>query len=384
MSQRLARVLALCAPFALLACGTLIGLGDLDKADCVGCAGAAGTGQGGLAAAGGNVAAGGVASSVSVGGYASVSGSSGGGTPSSAGTGIIVGGTFPNQTGGDNGGGAGGDGATSSGCPGGPMPPFDWKESWYEHSEQLTRVYYDDCIALYFDADVAPTAKDWLVPFLDASWSYTLATYGQLGPERLYVVVHQGKFVGGHSATYGEDSHGHHSVIDMGLDSWASASYDLPAHLMGFIVDTEGAHTKLGAPKSEHYGNEGFPLIYKYDLYVALGLTSTASSALSQFNSLSNSQPYAGTFWFRDWFYPLWRDHGRAQVFANYMSLLQDHYPVDNDGWMPTMNYGQYIHFMSGAAGENLEPLARDAFQWHPDFDAELAAAKADFSAITY
>lgn len=385
MRLRLARLAALCAPLALLACGTLIGLGDLDKADCVGCAagGTAGAGQGGASAAAGSAASAGAASSVSVGGYLGAGSSSGGANTSGVG---LTGGTFPNQNEGGSGmGGAGGEGQSSGECPGGPMPPFDWKETWYDHTEQLTRVYYDDCIALYFDAGVAPAVKDWLVPFLAASWAYSLASYGQLGPERLYVVVHQGsKYLGGHSATYGEATHGNHSVIDMGLESWPQDYYDLPAHLMGFIVDTEGAHTKLGAPKSEHYGNQGFPLIYKYDLYTALGLTSTASSALAQFNSLSNAQPAAGTYWFRDWLYPLWRDHGHAKIFADYMTLLQDYYPVDNDGWMPTMSYGQYIHFMSGAAGQNLEPLARNAFEWRPDFDAELAAAKTEFPAITY
>jgi hypothetical protein len=80
----------------------------------------------------------------------------------------------------------------------------------------------------------------------------------------------------------------------------------------------------------------------------------------------------------------VWRDHGNAKVFVNYMTLLQQYYPAGADMWMPTMNYGQYFHFMSGAAGVDLVPLARKAFQWHPDFDDEISAAKADFPDIKY
>jgi hypothetical protein len=246
-------------------------------------------------------------------------------------------------------------------------------------------VYYDDCVALYFDADVPADTKTWLSSFLSKGWSYSLATYGRLGNERLYAVAHLGRYFGGHSATFDEASHDYHDVIDMGVSSWAdSTDLDLPAHLMAFLVDALGAHTKFGAPKAEHYGNEGFPLIYKYDLYVGLGLNANAKQALADFNMVSNDQPYPNTFWFRDWFYPLWRDHGHAKIFASYMTLLEQYYPTDTDGWMPTMNYGQYFHFMSGAAGVDLVPTARDAFQWHPDFDDEIAAAKKDFPQIKY
>lgn len=385
---RLLRALSLVTPLAFLACSTLIGLGDLQKADCVvGCGGGGSAGtsaSGGLAPSGGSLfyMAGTTSSAgtVTSGGTAGsgVAGTSSGGVSGSLGTG----GTLPG--GGLDAGGAGGEAPGLELCPGGPEPAPTWKEHWYEHTQPLTRVYYDDCIAMYFDPDVDPAAKDWLVTFLDRSWSYSLATYGKMGNERIYVVVHQGRFFGGHSSTFVEASHDGHATIDMGLDVWTDGSYDLPAHLLGFLVDTEGAHTKFGAPKSEHYGNEGFPLLYKYDLYQALGLSDVAAQALSDFSNISNSQPYPNTFWFRDWFYPIWRDYGGAKTFANYETLLQKYYPAGADLWMPTMNYGQYFHFMSGAAGTDLVPLAKKAFMWHPDFDDEIATAKVDFPDIKY
>jgi hypothetical protein len=380
------RALSLAASLSLAACGTLIGLGDLEKADCVGNCSANIAGTAGVSA--GGIASGGT--------FVYVSGSVGMSEGGKAGASVATGGTMTSGTagspnggsavslGGTDSGGGGGEGPSLGVCPGGPEPAVNWTEHWFEHTQKLKRAYYDDCIALYFDADVTPTVQAWMVPFLDKAWTYSLSTYGKMGSERIYVVMHQGRYLGGHSATFTEDSHDNHAVIDMGLNTWVDGEWDLPAHLLSFLVDTEGSHTKFGAPKSEHYANQGFPLIYKYDLYLALGLDATAASALSSFSAISNSEPFAKTYWFRDWFYPAWRDHGHAQLFANYQTLLEKYYPVDADNWMPTMNYGQYFHFMSGAAGVDLVPLARTAFQWHPDFDDEIAAAKVDFPDIKY
>jgi hypothetical protein len=101
-------------------------------------------------------------------------------------------------------------------CPGGPEPPLSWTEHWFEHDQKLTRVYFDDCVALYFDADVSPAAKDWLASFITEAWSYSLATYGKMGNERIYAVVHQGRYGGGHTALAIDDTHDHRTVLDMG------------------------------------------------------------------------------------------------------------------------------------------------------------------------
>jgi hypothetical protein len=77
------------------------------------------------------------------------------------------------------------------------------------------------------------------------------------------------------------------------------------------------------------------------------------------------------------------RSRPRAGV-RELRDLAREVLPGGADLWMPDMNYGQYFHFMSGAAGVDLAPLARQAFQWHPDFDDEIAAAKVDFPDIKY
>lgn len=374
--------------FTLLACGSLIGLGDLEKSDCVdGCPDRGGSserptgnvGSGGNAAASGN---GSVGSTPSSGGATIVGGA--GTTNGTAGTTVANGGTLVGAAG-TGSGGEGGEAPAAPVCPGGPEPPLNWTEHWFEHDQALTRVYYDDCVALYFDADVSPAAKDWLASFISEAWSYSLATYGKMGDERIFAVVHQGRYGGGHVALPIDDTHDHRAVIDMGSTSgWPDGRYDLPAHLLGFLVDSLGSHTKFGAPKGAHYGNVGFPLIYKYDLFLGVGLGATAEAALVDYDAAFNAQPFPNTFWFRDWLMPIWRDHGNARVFANYHSLIEKYYPADAGARMPTMNYGQYFHFMSGAAGVDLVPLAREAFEWHEDFDDEIAAAKSDFSQIEY
>jgi hypothetical protein len=258
-----------------------------------------------------------------------------------------------------------------------------WQEHWLDHTELLTLVHYDDCIALYVDAGVVPSATDWLVPFLNRSWSYSLATYGQMGSDRLYVVVHEGRHEGGHVATFVEASHDGHATIDMGALSWTEGDVDLPARLLGLLVDSQGANTKFGAPKARHYGL-GFALIYQYDLYLALGLDTTATQARPVFDEFQNAEPSPSVYWFRDWFHPLWRDYGQAQLFVRYLSLLEQYYPASDDLWMPPMSYGQYLHFMSGAAGVDLAPLARGALIWRADFDVQIAVAKLQFPDIQY
>jgi len=400
------RALLLSLALSLCSCGLLIDLDELQKAGCVSkcVAGSGGSPGDPLAPTAGDMTGvmttGGTATSVDASGTGGAVGmvgtGDGDGTAPGNGTaatsGAAQGGSSPNLAGASGGGAmpagtgglAGGGGANVPACPGGPEPPLTWQEHWLDHSELLARVHYDDCIALYFDDEVDPDAKDWLVSFLDRSWSYSLATYGAIGPERIYVVVHQGSHYGGHTPPFIEASHDRHATIDMGAIAWIDGSYELPATLLGSLVDTEGARTKFGAPGRARYGLQGFVSIYKYDLYSGLGLDEAAIVAKLVYDAIASGQPSPDSHWFRDWFYPIWRDHGHAQLFAKYLALLQAYYPAGADMWMPTMTYGEYFHFMSGAAGTDLTPLAKEGFELPPGFEAELARAKQAYPDIRY
>ena len=279
--------------------------------------------------------------------------------------------------------GAAGEPATKSVCPGGVAPALTWQEHWFEHDQLLKRVSYDDCSAVYFDNDMDPNASKWLSPFVSSAWAYSVKTYGYLGPERVYAVFHQGKYSGGHVALFNDASHDFHDVEDAAATDWTQNYSDLTLALLSFIVEGTGAHTKLGSPAFPLWQNGPWPQFYEYDIYVGLGLNDQAAAAFNKFNQSSFSYPRAGTFWFRDWFYPLWRDHGHAQVMANFYNLLEKYFPASN-GTMGDMNWGEYVHFTSGAAHTNLKPLATAAFGWLPEWDQEFLQAETDYPDITY
>jgi hypothetical protein len=48
------------------------------------------------------------------------------------------------------------------------------------------------------------------------------------------------------------------------------------------------------------------------------------------------------------------------------------------------MNWGEFIHFMSGAAHKDVRPLAKKAFGWPPEWDEQYNRARQDFPGIKY
>ena len=48
------------------------------------------------------------------------------------------------------------------------------------------------------------------------------------------------------------------------------------------------------------------------------------------------------------------------------------------------MNWGEFIHFMSGAAHKDLRPLARKAFGWPAEWNELYKKAREDFPEIKY
>jgi hypothetical protein len=126
-----------------------------------------------------------------------------------------------------------------------PPPPASWKEHWFEHNQLVKLVASNEDLAIYFDDDMPRQGIAWIVPFVTKAWRYTKKTYGDFGPDpRLFVVVHQGKYGGGHPSTYFDESHDFRNVADCGLASWDRASIDMVSHEIGHIVETasNGVH----------------------------------------------------------------------------------------------------------------------------------------------
>jgi hypothetical protein len=265
-----------------------------------------------------------------------------------------------------------------------PAPPATWQEHWFEHVQVLNRVAYNDDVALYFDADVPASAQTWLLDYLTRMWRYAKQTYGNANQTRLFSIHHQNKYFGGHPAYWYDAGHDYRNVSDVGLTSWATPQYDIVTHETAHIIESI-SHGKKGSPAFGIWGDSKWAEFYIYDIYVGLGMTAEAQARYNEWIARSDGFPRANTFWFRDWFYPLWRDHGRAQVMVRFNQLLGQHFPSDANGYFTRgMNMGEFVHFMSGAAGTNLKARATTAFGWPANYETEFTNARAQFPQIAY
>jgi len=69
---------------------------------------------------------------------------------------------------------------------------------------------------------------------------------------------------------------------------------------------------------------------------------------------------------------------------------LAKHFPKENEAslkrikYARDLNYGEFFHFWSGAAGANLKELAQKAFGWTSQFQKEFEQALHDFPGVEY
>jgi hypothetical protein len=270
-----------------------------------------------------------------------------------------------------------------------PEPPESWQEHWFDH-RQLLRLYYSDgdC-AIYLDPDVRRAEVQWLPRYISQAWQYSKVTYGDaFGPDpRIYSIHHAGRHGGGHAGYYVSPVHDYHNVSDCGLDTWRESNdlaRELPAHEIGHSVESanNGRH---GSPAYEIWGDSKWAEFYIYDLYTALGMDREAQQVYRRFAGNQDDFPRWGTHWFRDWFFPLWRDCGQASVMVRFFGLLAQYFPRDADGtYTRRMNWGEYLHFSSGAAAADLSGQAKTAFGRSRKRSGQLEQARAEFPGIRY
>ena len=271
-----------------------------------------------------------------------------------------------------------------------PAPPRTWKEHWFEHEQEVRLVASDGEVAVYYDDKMPEDERTaWIFPFMSRAWRYTKATYGAFGPpDRLFALFHQGRYGGGHPSTYFDPSHDRRNVTDCGTDAWNQADVDLPSHEIGHIV--EGANNGVHeSPAFAIWRDSKWIELYQYDLYLGLGMPKDAERVFAKFAAQADDFPRPGTHWFRDFFYPAYRDHGRTRLMATFFRLLAKHYPQGPDEagglkYTREMNWGEFLHFLSAAAGRDLRPLARRAFGFPAEWDDQFRRARAEFPALTY
>jgi len=272
-----------------------------------------------------------------------------------------------------------------------PAPPETLKDWISDHETEMTRFAHDDHVAVYVDGNVDRKDIDWIQPFVSKSFQYVKQTYDpkvQYGPRHLYVFVHQNQFQGGTISSYFDGFSDFRNALDVGADSWVQGdNIDIISHEMGHIVEgsSNGIHE---SPAFEVWSDSKWAEIFQYDVYVALGMKADADRVFKKFTETEDDFPRPGTHWFRDFFYPVWRDHGKAKVLAGFFRLLSEHFPTEpeNDGKNPIysrrMNLGEFVHFMSGAAGKDLRAVAEKAFG--TGFGADLTQAYKDFDKLPY
>ncbi|SDG11045.1 hypothetical protein SAMN05421827_103255 [Pedobacter terrae] len=280
-------------------------------------------------------------------------------------------------------------------------PPLTWQEHWFDHVQVLQRFYHDTSIVVYHDNDVSSTVT-WPNTYLAQVWNYTKSKYGSFGTDsRLWAIFHTGKYSGGHPSTYMDASHDYRNVIDVGSSStsaWLSGTgndLDLTTHEVGHIV--EGASRNvLNSPAFGIWHDSKWMEIYIYDVYIGLNRSADVQRWYNLVANGSESYPRAQTYWFRDWFFPIYSQQGDASSLNKYFSLLAQYFPKQtvNNGqtnvqrFSRSMNYGEFIHFWSGATGMDLKPLALSAFgnldEQGNDWVSQLNAAKTAFPGVTY
>ncbi|MFZ4861200.1 hypothetical protein ACL9RF_03365 [Sphingobacterium sp. Mn56C] len=273
-------------------------------------------------------------------------------------------------------------------------PPETWQEHWFEHKELVKRVYYNDEVAVYYDDDT-PRDISWPWRKANDAWKYVKKTYGNFGEDpRLYVVLHTGKLSGGHPASYFDASHDNRNMVDLGSTSWRdSTGWNLDAyiHEIGHIV--EGAsHGVKGSPAFGIWRDSKWMEIFNYDVYVNLGWKKEAESVYQSCMATKDNFPRPNTTWFKDWFYPIYQNYGQRVVLQRFFTLLAANFPQKDIAlgkeYTRGMNYGEFIHFWSGAAKTDLKALALQAFGDKDDrgnsWLSQLEKAKTDFPAIKY
>ena len=274
------------------------------------------------------------------------------------------------------------DKITNSGAP-----PLTWKEHWFEHNQLVNRVYYDDHVAVYYDDDV-DRSLTWPFKTMSNVWKYVKQTYGQFGDStRLYVILHQGRYGGGHPRGYFDPSHDYRNTLDCGLGDWSDPRGErigIPVHEIGHIV-TFASHNTKGSPSDALWGDSKFMEIFNYDVYRHIGMEDEAVKVIKQMETQVDDFPRPGTQWFKNWFYPIYKNYGEAAVLNRYFAVLADNFTKDKDNrFVRNLNWGEFIHFWSGAAGVNLKDQAILAFGWPAEWEVQFKQAQKDFPNVKY
>ena len=275
------------------------------------------------------------------------------------------------------------DSVVNNDPPGAPLRGIT--ENWNGHDSEVNRQYFDSYVAVYYGGEVDREIT-WPFDFLSNSWEYISDTYGGFGDNngRLYAVIHQDPGSDPYYATFLDDVLDFESLIDVSLEGGEMNAADMDGIMLVVEELVENSvYGKKGAP-ARGVWQDRFADIFLYDLYTALEMTDDARRIYDEAMATQVSYPSEGTYWFRDWFYPLYENYEGPRVFNNFFRVLSEKYPVNGDSYSRNLNLGELVHFFSGATGTDLQPMAEEAFGWTEENDLQLLQARADFPDLNY
>lgn len=145
-----------------------------------------------------------------------------------------------------------------------------------------------------------------------------------------------------------------------------------------------------GSPAFDIWGDSKWAEIYVYDVYKALNRPQAAQRWYNSVSATYDNFPRSNTYWFRDWFYPIYSKYGGVSALNRFFELLSQNFPKANTAsfnrpeYTRKMNHGEFFHFWSGAAKTNLKDLATKAFGWTDQYEKDFQKARSDFPNVKY
>ncbi len=263
-------------------------------------------------------------------------------------------------------------------------PPRQWIEAWEGHEDLLYRQYFDENTVIYFDPEVErPT--EWPYQFFSDTWGYVKRHYGNFGEDgTLYTVFHSSETNSFYKDRFDADA-GNINLIDLSLadTTMTAEKMDESLSLVGNLVVNSSNGTS-GSPGSDIWTEEQWNEIFLYDLYAGLGYEDDAQRIYDDAITSTHNTPVENVNMFADWLYPLYEEYNGRNVLVNFLRISSENFFKQGNEYIRGMNMGEFVHFFSGATGEDLQPMTEEAFGWEEAWQEELLQARGDYPNLNY
>jgi hypothetical protein len=263
---------------------------------------------------------------------------------------------------------------------GGNPPPIMLTENHFNHNQPLRRVYNVQHLDIYYDKDLHDSVT-WTSAYLKKAWQYVNNVYGDFGTKtKLVAYFHGNKYTdSGHTLSYLETGGNGNNIIDVGTESSKDTQFNLDLvtiQLANLVADAAKGYQHSSA---QELWKDKWTQIFAYDIYKGLGMAEEAEKTYNRLINTQSNFPRNNTYWFRDWFYPIHKNYGNSVALDKFFALTAQYFPKNGTTYARKMNWGEFVHFWSGAAGVNLKDLATKAFGWPAEWEQQFTNAQREF-----